>query len=284
MTGGSLAVYQIGVRASAPTVLAIHGITSNSHTWFPVARALGTHATLAAVDLRGRGRSNELPAPFGFGAHVHDMVAVLDALELERPVVVGHSLGAYVAAALADAHPDRVASLVLVDGGLSIPEARDADPEPFMAAFLGPALARLKMTFPDRDAYRSWWAAHPALAGSDVLPEDLAAYADHDLVGPGGEMRSSVNPDCVGPDGRDVLQATATQRLTGPAVLLCAPRGLADEPHPMQPLEVVEGWAAARRERRRGLQVPGVNHYTIILGQRGAAAVAAELVNAVRAT
>jgi pimeloyl-ACP methyl ester carboxylesterase len=282
--GGALAVYRIGERSSAPTVLAIHGITSNSHNWFPVARAVGEHATLAAVDLRGRGRSHELPGPFGFRAHVQDMVAVLDALELERPVVVGHSLGAYVAAALAVEHPDRVASLVLVDGGLSIPEARDADPEPFMEAFLGPALARLKMTFADRDAYRTWWEAHPALTGSDVLPEDLAAYADHDLIGPEGEMRSSVNPDCVAPDGRDVLQATAAERLTGPAVLLCAPRGLAGEPNPMQPLEVVEAWAAARRERRRGLRVPDVNHYTIILGQRGASAVAAELLNAVRET
>ncbi|MDQ6731816.1 MAG: alpha/beta hydrolase [Actinomycetota bacterium] len=75
--------------------------------------------SLAAVDRRGRGDSGELPPPFGIDAHVRDMVAVLDALELERALVVGHSLGAYIAAALAATHPERVTGLVLVDGGLS---------------------------------------------------------------------------------------------------------------------------------------------------------------------
>ena len=282
VSGGALATYRLGASGSAPAVLAIHGITSSSHSWVAVADALGDRAELAAVDLRGRGRSSTLPPPFGIPAHVQDMVAVLDHLGSERAVVVGHSLGAYIAAALAEAHPDRVGSLVLVDGGLSIPEARDADPGPFMEAFLGPALARLKMTFADPTAYRAWWTEHPALAGSDVKPADLAAYADHDLIGPVGEMHSSVNPACVAPDGRDVLQASAADGLTGPAVLLCAPRGLVNEPNPMQPLGLVQAWAAGDPGCRRAVQIPDVNHYTIVLGQRGAAAVAAEVVNAVR--
>jgi pimeloyl-ACP methyl ester carboxylesterase len=249
--GGALATYRLGASGSAPAVLAIHGITSSSHSWVAVADALGDRAELAAVDLRGRGRSSTLPPPFGIGAHVQDMVAVLDHLGSERAVVVGHSLGAYIAAALAEAHPDRVGSLVLVDGGLSIPEARDADPGLFMEAFLGPALARLKMTFADPTAYRAWWTEHPALA-------------------------------CVAPDGCDVLQASAADGLTGPAVLLCAPRGLVNEPNPMQPLDLVQAWAAGDPGCRRALQIPDVNHYTIVLGQRGAAAVAVEVVNAVR--
>jgi pimeloyl-ACP methyl ester carboxylesterase len=264
-------------------VLAIHGITSTSQSWCAVARALGDRAGLAAVDLRGRGRSSDLPGPFGIAAHVTDMVAALDALGLERPVVVGHSLGAYIAAALAEAQPDRVASLVLVDGGLGIPGVRDADPEPFMKAFLGPALARLEMTFADREAYRAWWSEHPAVAGADIAPEDLARYADYDLVGPSGQMHSSVNPDCIAPDGRDVLQATAADDLVTPAVLLCAPRGLINDPNPMQPPEVAQEWARMDSGHRRWLQVPDVNHYTIVLGQRGAAAVAAEVANAARA-
>ncbi len=282
VSGGVLATYRLGGSGPAPVVLAIHGITSSNQSWVAVADALGDRAALAAVDLRGRGRSSTLPPPFGIPAHVQDMVAVLDHLGLDQAVVVGHSLGAYIAAALAEAHPDRVASLVLVDGGLSIPSARAADPEPFMKTFLGPALARLEMTFADPAAYRAWWAEHPALAGSDVKPADLAAYADHDLIGPAGEMHSSVNPACVGPDGRDVLQAVAAEALTGPAVLLCAPRGLMNEPNPMQPLELVQAWAAGDPARRRALQIPDVNHYTIVLGQRGAAAVAAEIGNSVR--
>jgi hypothetical protein len=55
---------------------------------------------------------------------------------------------------------------------------------------------------------------------------------------------------------------------------------MTDDPNPMQPLELVQAWAAADPERRRALQVPDVNHYTIVLGRRGAEAVAAEVLRA----
>ena len=86
-------------------MLAIHGITSTSRTWLATARALGDRATLLAVDLRGRGRSIELPPAVGLDAHVRDMVAVLDAIGQTRAVVVGHSLGAYIATRLAPRIP-----------------------------------------------------------------------------------------------------------------------------------------------------------------------------------
>lgn len=282
VAGGELAVYRFAGASGAPTLLAIHGITSSSQTWVAVARALGGRATLAAVDLRGRGRSNELPGPFGIPVHGADMLAVLDALKLEQALIVGHSLGAYIAAALAAEHPDRVAGLVLVDGALPIPGARDAEPGPFLEAFLGAALSRLSLVFTDRPAYRDWWSKHPAISTADIDPDDLAAYADHDLIGPDGEMRSAVNPDSVAADGRDVLEASAADALAVPAVLLCAPRGLANEPNPMQPLDLVQRWADADPEHRRGLQVANTNHYSIVLGRRGAAAVAAEIMGQIR--
>jgi pimeloyl-ACP methyl ester carboxylesterase len=272
--GGQLAAFRLGAeRADAPLVLAIHGITSTSRTWLAPARALGDRAALIAVDLRGRGRSHELPPPFGLDAHVRDLIAVLDHLGLERATVAGHSLGAYVAARLATSHPDRVDRLVLVDGGLVIPDSRAAaDPEQFIDAFLSATLARLRMTFPNLEAYVDWWRQHPAVAGSDVDPADLEAYAAHDLVGTAPELRSSVNPQVVHDDGLDLFSDPDADRLQVPAMLLCAPKGMIDDPHPMQPLAVVEGWAAADPDRRQPIQVPGVNHYTIAWGRHGALA------------
>jgi hypothetical protein len=46
----------------------------------------------------------------------------------------------------------------------------------------------------------------------------------------------------------------------------------------MQPLELVQGWADADPARRRGLEVADTNHYSIVLGRRGAGAVADEIV------
>jgi pimeloyl-ACP methyl ester carboxylesterase len=285
VSGGELAAFRLGAqRPDAPQVLAIHGITSTSRTWLAPARALGDRAALMAVDLRGRGRSGELPPPFGLDAHVRDMVAVLDRLGLDRPVVTGHSLGAYVAVRLATTHPDRVRSLVLVDGGLTIPRTDDKDPEEAIQSFLGPTVERLKMTFPDVGAYRDWWAQHPAVAGADIAPEDLDEYAAHDLVGEPPQLRSSVNPQVVRDDGLDLYGPPDADRLTRPAVLLSAPRGMVNDENPMQPLEVVQRWVDGDPQQRRGLQVPDVNHYSIAWGAHGARAVADEIARAVADT
>lgn len=284
VAGGSLATFRLAADGSdAPSVIAIHGITSTSRTWLAIARALGDRASLIALDLRGRGRSNVLPPPFGIDAHVRDVIAVLDRFGLHRAVIAGHSLGAYIAARLATLHPDRVDSLVLVDGGLTIPESDGVDPEKFMEAFLGPTLARLGMTFPDLDAYRAWWTEHPAVVHADIDAADLSQYAAHDLVGEAPELRSSVNPEVVRDDGVDLFEVTGAAALEVPAVLLCAPRGIVDDPNPMQPLSLVESWAAQDPGRRRAIEVPDVNHYTIAWGAHGAAIVADEIARAVRA-
>jgi lipase len=278
VAGGTLATFRFGAPAKgAPAVLAIHGITASSYEWLALARASAGRATIFAPDLRGRGASNGLPGPYGIQAHVADLTAVLDQLQLGSPaVVVGHSLGAYITARLAADHQDRIRAVVLVDGGLMIPGIDRVEPQVFVDAFLGPALARLKMTFSSPEAYHDWWRAHPAIKGSDIADADLVAYADHDLVGREPELRSSVAEQAVRGDASDFLEmASAADRLTMPSTLLCAPRGLLGEPNPMQPLALVEAWAERAPQQRVAIQVPEVNHYSIVMGRTGAAAVAA---------
>lgn len=136
--GGALACYRLG--HSDEVAVAAHGITSNSRTWLAVARALGDRAALLALDLRGRAASSNLPGPYGVASHVRDLLSVLDALQLERAVLVGHSLGAYIISRLAALHPERVAALVLVDGGLPIPGAEKVDIDAFSTAPLRAAI------------------------------------------------------------------------------------------------------------------------------------------------
>jgi lipase len=275
---GKLAAWRLGdAPDGAPEVVAIHGITSTSRAWLAIAQALGDRAALIALDLRGRGASAPVGPPFGIGVHADDVLALLDHLRLRRPVIAGHSLGAYIACRFAARHPERVASLVLIDGGLPIPGLPPgADP----ATLLGPVVSRLRAEFPDREAYRAWWSAHPALRGADVDPQILRDYADYDLCGETPRLRSSVRPEVVNVDGTDVLRARDAAELTCEAVELHAPRGLDGEPPPMQPPEVVAAWVAGEPERRRAVAVPDSNHYTIAMGRRGAAAVAEEIASA----
>jgi pimeloyl-ACP methyl ester carboxylesterase len=279
VAGGSLAAFRLGAAGEgAPTVLAVHGITANSQGWRGVARSLEGRAGLVAPDLRGRGRSNGLPGPYGLATHAEDMLAVLDHLGLERAVLVGHSLGAYIIARLAVDHPDRVAALLLVDGGLTIKHEDEVDPQKFIESFLGPALARLGMTFAGREDYHAWWRRHPAFGNGDIDDADLVAYADHDLIGDPPNLHSSVSEEAVRGDAADLFtMGEPAHRLAVPATLMCAPRGLLDDPKPMQPPDVVQAWAADAPSQRRMLPVPDVNHYTIVLGSTGAAAVAAAI-------
>jgi pimeloyl-ACP methyl ester carboxylesterase len=274
-----VAVFQLGAAApGAPTVLAAHGITSNSRVWVPVARALAGRARLIAIDLRGRGASSGVGEPYGIKAHVDDMLSILDTLGLERALLAGHSLGAYVVAMLASEHPGRAAGVLLVDGGLKIPGTENADPQQFANALLGPTLERLSLSFDSREAYRDWWRAHPALTGGQISDEDLIAYADHDLHADGPRFRCSVSERAVRADAQELVPLGATaDRLELLARLLCADRGLRNEPSPMHPWQLVQAWVSARPEQREATLLEDSNHYTLVMGPRGAPTVASAI-------
>jgi len=280
--GGALVVSRAGAEpgGATPLVLAPHGITSSSRGWSPVARLLGREVCLLAPDLRGRGKSRETGPPWGIARHAEDLVAVLDRIGVERAIVAGHSMGAYVAGLLALREPGRVAALVLVDGGLPTATPPDGDPDEVLGAVLGPALARLRQTFESVDDYVGFWRGHPAFTIADVTDEDLRAYAERDLVGEPPQLRPATREDAVREDGRDLFLSkeaqTAASRAGRPATLLRAPRGLLDDPaHPFLP--AAEARAFAGVAGARVVQVDDVNHYTITLGARGAAVAAAAI-------
>ena len=274
-----VAVVQLGgAEPGAPTVLAAHGITSNSRVWVPAARALAGRARLIAFDLRGRGASSEVGEPYGIEAHVADVLSILETLELERPLLAGHSLGAYVVALVANRHPERAGAVLLVDGGLKIPGTDNVDPQQFANALLGPTLERLGLSCDSREAYRDWWRSHPALTGGQIPDEDLIAYADQDVRAGGPPFRCSVSERAVRADAQEIVSlGAAADSLEQRARLLCAERGLSNEPPPMHPWWLAQDWVQSHPEQRDATLVEGSNHYTVAMGPSGAATVAAAM-------
>lgn len=262
----------VAPSGTVPTVLAVHGITATHQTWTYLTDALpGTR--VIAPDLRGRGRSNALPGPFGMARHADDLAALLGRLAVAPVVVVGHSMGGFVSVVLAHRHRDLVDALVLVDGGLPLDVPAGADPDELMQAVLGPAAARLAMTFPDQEAYRDFWREHPAFAGH--FSERLGAYFDYDLDPDDGAWRPSSRIEAVTGDQRELVTGEsllpALDALDTPTLFLRAPRGLLDG-DPLYAAEHVAAWA--ERLPIATAEVPDVNHYTIVMGPTGAAFVA----------
>jgi pimeloyl-ACP methyl ester carboxylesterase len=115
--GVTLAVLDEG--EGQPVVL-LHGFPDSSHVWrHQVPALVGAGKRVVAPDLRGFGDSDrpEEVEPYGLRHSVADVVAILDALEIERADVVGHDWGAGVAWAVAAFVPDRVERLVAMSVG-----------------------------------------------------------------------------------------------------------------------------------------------------------------------
>lgn len=280
VAGGELTVGVWGERG--PLVVAAHGLTATHLTWVLVGPELGRDHRFVAADLRGRGASRDLPPPYGMAAHAADLAAVVEALGGGPATLVGHSMGGFAVVRAVRDYPGLAERAVLVDGGAPFPPPEgvelDGDPaqlEEVVAAVLGPAFARLSMTFESRAAVHEFWRAHPSFAQWSPA---MADYADYDLVGQEPRLRPACQPEAARRDARELYPGPDTEPapLGVPAAFLRAERGMLDQPdQPLYP----PGWPAHWLPGVAESTVAGVNHYTITLGPAGAAAV----VDAVRA-
>ncbi|MFT4041288.1 MAG: alpha/beta hydrolase, partial [Thermomicrobiales bacterium] len=104
--------YARGGNGSPPLLLA-HGATESGACWPRVAPALAAGHAVVMADARGHGESSPPPPGWDYAMQGDDLAAVITGLGLERPVVIGHSMGCGAALHLAARHPQLVRALVL---------------------------------------------------------------------------------------------------------------------------------------------------------------------------
>ncbi|HEY9074956.1 MAG TPA: alpha/beta hydrolase [Anaerolineaceae bacterium] len=107
--------YRSTPPAGGPTLLLLHGLTGNGMTWVRVAHALRAQYDLVMPDARGHGLSDKPPSGYAVEDRAADVAGLIDALFLDRPVIIGHSMGGETAMATAAFYPAKVGGVILED-------------------------------------------------------------------------------------------------------------------------------------------------------------------------
>ncbi|MEM7406478.1 MAG: alpha/beta hydrolase [Pseudomonadota bacterium] len=107
----------------APTVVCLHGGHQSAHSWDLVSLSLARRFRVIAPDQRGHGDSEWVrSAHYGNEDMAADLAALIDVLELDRPLVMGHSMGGRNTLLAAQAHPNLARALAVVDIGPEVSE------------------------------------------------------------------------------------------------------------------------------------------------------------------
>ena len=252
--------------AGGGLVICLPGLTANLRGFDVIGPRLAEAGLrVAALDLRGRGRSDASPpGTYGWPAHARDVLAAAAALDRERFSVVGWSMGAFVAMQLAALAPGRLERVVLIDAC--------SPPSAAALTLIRLAVERLGAVYPSAEDYMVRMRALPTI---ERWGDFWERYFRYELVPAAAGVRARTNREAVLEDlaygdvhdPRDLWPA-----LTVPVLLLRAARPL------------VEGgpWLVTTddvRELRR--RVPGVrvveidaNHYGIAAAPDAAEAAA----------
>jgi 2-succinyl-6-hydroxy-2,4-cyclohexadiene-1-carboxylate synthase len=167
INGIRLNVQQSGAGRS---LLLLHGFTGSAATWTPLIDSLPPHFHTIAPDLIGHGRSDSpLDAErYRMDRCVADLLAVLDALEVERADVLGYSMGGRVALHLAAAAPQRVGALVLESSSPGIADAAERHARIAADLTLAESIERERLA-----AFVERWERLPLFASQVSLPKDI---------------------------------------------------------------------------------------------------------------
>lgn len=172
ISGLSLAARVHGPDDGLP-VLALHGWTDNAATFDRLAPLL-PGLRIVALDLAGHGRSSHrVGAPYHFIDYVADVAAVAETLGWQQFSLLGHSLGAGVAALLAGTWPDRVRRLALIEGLGPMTEP-DAGAPARLREALTDELALARRTGGPRSGYPDPQVVARRLAAAVQMQQDSA--------------------------------------------------------------------------------------------------------------
>jgi pimeloyl-ACP methyl ester carboxylesterase len=181
-TGAATRAYPATDASNAAPLLLIHGLGGRWQNWLENIPRLATARRVVAIDLPGFGRSQLPTEPISITGYVHTLERAFDLLELDRPVIVGNSMGGLVAIEFALRHSQLASGLVLVDAACLSVSGRN----PFRARAALTAFGRVMSTLPNgvNSTLTRPRARHIAFAGIIRHPTQIATDMLYELSGP----------------------------------------------------------------------------------------------------
>jgi len=126
--GVTIHYYRTG--GDKPPFVLLHGASDNGLCWTPVAEQLAADYDVVMLDAQGHGRSGRVDADYSFARMVDQAVGVMRELGIEKPVVMGHSMGAGTTVGVAVNYPDVPKAIILEDPAWMPPRPPGAEPSP----------------------------------------------------------------------------------------------------------------------------------------------------------
>jgi pimeloyl-ACP methyl ester carboxylesterase len=256
-------------------LVGIHGLTAHHLFFLGVAERLAGRRPLFAPDLRGRGDSDKPSPSSGLDTHAADVAAAMRAYGLGRSIIVGHSMGANTAIALAANSPDLVEGLVLLDGGYTAEFGPGITVQALELYLLQPILTRLARVYPSREAAKQAWLSDGHFATGEWNPW-LDAYVDYGLGGSAPAFKEKASPEAARDDFGELTQRerlnARIQKVHAPTLLLRATAGFLPVNPPGLPDAAVTQFKRLMPQLEERA-VPGTTHYSIALTEPGASIV-----------
>ncbi|MCS6808593.1 MAG: alpha/beta hydrolase [Bacteroidota bacterium] len=168
-------------EVGSPTAVCVHGLTANHRCWGTYAKFLVQHGVnVIGYDLRGRGLSSKPQKGYGVFGHLSDLAAFLRETGVEKPIIIGHSLGAMIGMAFAAEHPHNLSHLIMIDAGAPPTLAQLMK----IMVVLRPSLARLNSTFRSPERYIEIIKSAPFIGSSwNEVIEDHCRYELEEVNG-----------------------------------------------------------------------------------------------------
>jgi pimeloyl-ACP methyl ester carboxylesterase len=236
--------------------LGIHGLTANCCHMAAVSEYLaGQGRYVLAYDVRGRGDSSPAEVPSSMLRHAEDAGEIIEALPVEKLILAGYSMGGYIAGITAS-HSDKVAGVVLFDGG-GLCTKEDAEK-------LIPALARMDMIFPTAEQYIETVKANYALLGLS-WNKFIEAAVLHEIESPKKyQFKYKGEKDRIKEDLLNIAEYKHEElaKIRCPVLLVHAEGSLGQGP----PLYTDESYAITRKYiQNLTIYKTKANHYTMML-------------------